>query len=783
MKRTKLTVRGRVQGVGFRPAVYRVARGLGLTGWVMNSPEGVVVEVQGEPSAVDSFPGELRSALPPLALITELTVDLTPPLPAEREFRIEASSAGSGHHVLISPDVATCPECLDELGSPVDRRHLYPFINCTNCGPRYTITRSIPYDRSMTSMDCFPMCADCLREYEDPRDRRFHAQPNACPACGPRVWMTDRQGVTLCEHDEAIQAAAQRIMLGEIGALKGLGGFHLACDAFDDAAVEELRKRKHRWGKPLAVMVPDLGAAGSIAEISPAEERWLVSVQRPILLLRGRANAQLSFSISPDTERIGLLLPYTPLHHALFHHLRQILPPDSPAALVMTSGNMSSEPIALGNREALSRLGRIADFYLLHNRDILIRCDDSVMRINPATDEPELFRRARGFTPSPVFLPASGPSVLGTGPQLKCTLTLIKDDQAFVSQHIGDMENLETLGFYHEIRAHLMKILRTRPELIVCDLHPDYLTTGYALEQDEHPVLRLQHHAAHIYAVAAEHGTLDPLLGLALDGTGYGEDGTLWGGEALLVDPGRAEHRRLGHFSPVGLPGGDAAIREPWRIAQSYLYELGIIEPRGPSWTWLEEHAEASGVVGQMLAKTINCPLTTSCGRLFDAVSGLLGLKHVISYEGQAAIVLEKIQNPRAGGRYDCPVRTKNGIVLLDTLELFAQVHRDWRDGVSSPVISRRFHLGLIRGLADWARVIARVSGVGTVALSGGVMQNLTISTELPRALLDKGLTPLVHTQVPPNDACISLGQAFFGQRTLLRVKHADDLTRLRRSS
>jgi hydrogenase maturation protein HypF len=769
MKRSRLTVQGQVQGVGFRPTVFRVARALGLTGKVGNTPEGVVVEIQGEPGKVDSFSMELVAALPPLARITGLNVDPLPLVPAEKTFSIESSTSGSGHQVLISPDVATCADCLSELCDPTDRRHRYPFINCTNCGPRYTITRSIPYDRSRTSMACFPMCVDCRKEYEDPMDRRFHAQPNACPVCGPRVWMTDRQGTILCELDEALQACAQRFALGEIGAVKGLGGFHLACDALDETAVDELRKRKHRRSKPLAVMVPDLAAARLLAEISPAEEGWLTSIQRPILLLRSKAGALLSFSVSPDTDRIGIMLPYTPLHHVLFLHLRQVLPSDRPAALVMTSGNMSSEPIALGNREALSRLGHIADFFLLHDRDILIRCDDSVLRLNPSTAAPEFFRRARGFTPTPVHLPATGPPVLGTGPQLKCTLTLTKSDEAFVSQHIGDMENLETLGFYHEIRSHLADILSTRPELLVCDLHPDYLTTRFALEQKELPVLQLQHHAAHIYAVAAEHGTLDPILGLALDGTGYGEDGTLWGGEAILVDAGKAEHHRVGHFCPVPLPGGEAAIREPWRIAQAFLFALRITEPQGRPWTWIDDHAEASRFVGRMLEKNINCPLSTSCGRLFDGVSALLGLTHVIDYEGQAAIVLEKIQNPRTKGAYECPLREENGILILDTLTLFAQIHRDWLQEVNSAVISRRFHMGLVNGLAAWAKALARQTGHSTVALSGGVMQNLTMSTALPQMLSDQGLTPLVHTQVPPNDACISLGQAFYGQRKLLQ--------------
>ncbi|MFW6323502.1 MAG: carbamoyltransferase HypF [Desulfovibrionales bacterium] len=766
--RKKIIISGRVQGVGFRPTVYRLALQMDLTGWVKNSPQGVVLEIQGENEAVTRFPQALAHALPPLARITSLEEENKEPDSEEKNFTIQTSTGGTGHDVLISPDVATCPDCTREILDPADRRYGYPFTNCTNCGPRYTITRSIPYDRSQTSMACFPMCPDCLREYEDPLDRRFHAQPNACPVCRPRVWLTDSSGALLCRDREALEACAQRLSLGEIGAVKGLGGFHLACDAMDEISVDRLRRRKKRWGKPLAVMVRDVESVGMLAHVSPEEEKWLTGIERPIVLLKTKDHSLLADSISPDTDRLGIMLPYTPLHHLLLEHLARFVPQDRPPALVMTSGNLSSEPIALGNREAVSRLGSIADFLLLHNRDILVRCDDSVIRVNPESGTPEFFRRARGFTPVPVFLPEKGPSVLGTGPQLKNTLCVTKDDQAFVSQHIGDMENLETLEFFHEIRKHLLDILRTSPELLVADLHPDYLTTRYAREQKDHPFLQLQHHAAHIYAVLAEHRIKQPVLGLALDGTGYGEDGTLWGGECLLVDPSKAYHRRLGCFAPVRLPGGDAAIIEPWRTAQSYLHELGVREPGKITWSWLPEFSQAARLLPQLLEKNINSPVTTSCGRLFDAVCALLGYRHKIAYEGQAAILLEKNQDRSHQGTYACPVRMDGEILILDTLALFSQVYADWCRSVPNPIISRRFHLGLINGIADWASRLAEETNLEMVALSGGVMQNLTMSTELPKILREHGLKPLVHTQVPPNDACISLGQAYFGQRFLL---------------
>ncbi|MGE4298150.1 MAG: carbamoyltransferase HypF [Desulfovibrionaceae bacterium] len=783
--RRRFTVTGQVQGVGFRPFVFRIALEHRLDGFVRNTPEGVVIEVQGPPRRVDAFGHDLEHALPPLAqIISCVATDLPPEQKgtAGSGFAILESTSGAGHQVLISPDTATCPDCLAEVFDPAGRRHLYPFTNCTNCGPRYTITRSIPYDRHTTSMACFPMCPACAAEYADPRDRRFHAQPNACPVCGPRLWLAASPGADAapdvaatrpperCDPTAALERAAALLAGGAVMAIKGLGGFHLACDATQDVAVATLRTRKNRHDKPLAVMVPDLDTARTLAALSPVEERWLSGIERPIVLCRARAANGLSPAIAPDTDFLGIMLPYTPLHHVLLHLLRAAAP-QRPAALVMTSGNMSSEPICLGNREAVRRLAHIADWFLFHDRDILIRTDDSVVRVPPGANAPQFLRRARGFTPKPVFLaPLEGPEpppVLGVGPELKNTVCVTKGAQAFVSQHIGDMENLETEAYHRSVTAHLTAILRTEPALVVRDLHPDYLSSRLAEEQRAVPVRALQHHFAHVHAVLAEHTHAGPALGLALDGTGYGEDGTLWGGECLYVDTQSLEQRRLARFSQAMLPGGEAAIREPWRIAQAYLWELGIREPNGRAWPWLDQFGAASRFLPQVLEKRINCPVTSSCGRLFDAVSALLGLKTAITYEGQAAIVLEKAQDMCAEGLYACPLRLDGALAVCDTRTLFAQAHADWERGEAVGVISRRFHLGLVQGLAAMAAHFADRLGTGVVGLSGGAMQNLTLAVELPNALRARGLTPLSHSQTPPNDGCISLGQAVWGRQML----------------
>ncbi|MFW5497897.1 MULTISPECIES: carbamoyltransferase HypF [unclassified Maridesulfovibrio] len=774
ISRRLLTVTGQVQGVGFRPFVYKTALKHDLSGTVLNSPEGVLIELQGSEDALNGFDQSFKDDLPRLARIVSLEKKNLEVVAGEEQFCILASTAGEGHCVLISPDVATCPDCFADMNDPQNRRYEYPFTNCTNCGPRYTITKSIPYDRPVTSMACFELCDDCRIEYENPLDRRFHAQPNACADCGPKIWLTDNEGNDLAGPDTALRELAKLLADGKVAGVKGLGGFHLVCDASNPNAVRTLRERKNRPDKPLAVMVRDVDEARKLADLTDNDIELLEGLQRPIVLAPKGDNYSLAPEIAPDTDFIGLMVPYTPLHQVLLKHFSSMNDSGLPSALVMTSGNMSSAPICIGNREALKRLSHIVDVFLFHNRDILIRVDDSVARsvpeFNGESESRTVFmRRARGYTPSPVFLAQDGPCVLGTGPELKNTLCLTKGDQAFSSQHIGDMQNLETANFWKEIRMHLQSILKVKPELIVHDLHPDYLTTGFAEEISQTEGLEtttLQHHYAHIHSVLAENKHQGPALGLALDGTGLGEDRTIWGGECLLVDNEKLEHKRLARFSHLRLPGGEAAVREPWRIARAAAQDLGLT----PGLIAIPDQFKGGlKMFDQVLERNINCPPTSSCGRLFDAVSAMLGLCPAISYEGQAAIILEKVQDMNEQGVYDCPLDQTADPYEIRTGELFKQSFRDFQNGISPAIISRRFHRGLIVGLADCAEQIADQTGIKTIGLSGGVMQNLTIAVELPEELLKRGLSPLVHRYLPPNDGCISLGQAVYGQLLLNR--------------
>ncbi|MFP4048575.1 MAG: carbamoyltransferase HypF [Desulfovermiculus sp.] len=764
-----LVLTGRVQGVGFRPFVYRLAREMSLTGRVRNTPQGVEILVQGRREILDDFCRRLHTELPPLAHIAGMDSSRQENHPLIQDFFIDTSTQGQGHNVQISPDIATCQECRQEILDQCDRRFLYPFTNCTNCGPRYTITRSIPYDRANTSMACFSLCPDCEQEYFDPQNRRFHAQPNACPVCGPCLWSATPNGTVLGHGSQALDQTAMTLAQGRIVAIKGLGGFHLACLACDPSAVQVLRQRKNRPSKPLAVMVPDLQTAEDLASLTPADKSWLTGMIKPIVLVQRKEDAGLPDCLAPDTESIGLMLPYTPLHLILLHKLKACLPRDLPQALVMTSGNAGGEPIVLGNRDSLNRLSFIADLFLLHNRDILVRCDDSVLRTLPERKDPLILRRARGFAPSPIRMAQPGPCVLGLGPELKTTVCLTKEDQAFISQHIGDLNNLASFDYYQDTIEHLQDILQIAPQALITDLHPDFLSTRYAVEQDRLPVFALQHHVAHILAVLAENRCRHPVLGLTLDGTGLGDDHTLWGGEIIYVNPETLEYRRLGHFSPLTLPGGDKAIMEPWRIAQSLLYSLGIQKPENRAWPWLSNYARASDVVGQMLEKNINCISSTSCGRLFDAVSALLGLCEHTDYEGQAAIRLEANQAKSESVAYNCHVLRDQDGMILNTAHLFSQVYSEWTSGIPVPVISRRFHLGLIQGLTDLAVAVSRQTGIKKIALSGGVFQNVTLAGTLPARLENYGLIPLMHRFLPPNDACISLGQALYGQARLRR--------------
>ncbi len=776
--RQSYLISGQVQGVGFRPFVYRLAERLGLTGFVRNTAAGVNLEVQGEPAALVAFVMALRTELPPLAQIADMRVSDIPAQPEESQFIIADSESAPATGVLVSPDVAMCGDCGRDIANSTDRRYNYPFANCTNCGPRYTITHSLPYDRPFTSLACFPLCPDCAKEYEHPEDRRFHAQPTACPACGPSLEFYDATGNLLYQSEEALRQAGAALARGKIVAVKGLGGFHLACDAGNSEAVLRLRERKNRPHKPLALMVPDLSTARAIVDLGEAETALLSGPEAPVVLCPKRSRFVLSPYLAPDCSELGIMLPYTPLHQLLLNEFRAIIP--SPSVLVMTSGNPSGEPICKGNREALAKLAGYADFFLLHNRDILARVDDSVLRVLPAEEAgtaPQLqfLRRARGFVPRPIKLrglPEQGAPLLAVGAELKNTFCLCRGGEAFVSQHVGDLTCLENQVFFEEAREHLSRLLDFKPELVIHDLHPDYLSTRLAQESGL-PCHGVQHHAAHIFGVAAEHGFTGRLLGLALDGTGLGEDKTTWGGELLLIDnrPGAdlsdcgAENNnycRLGHLSLMPLPGGDAAALAPWRMAQGLLSLMGVHEllPEHCQWVKSEAGQAEADLLGQMLRQNANIGQTSSCGRLFDAVAGLLGFPASMTFEGQAAAWLEQLQTLEERGNYACSVRQEQERLLLDIPHLFAQIWVDVRCGIPAGIIARRFHLGLAQGLADLAAQAARGLNIQAVALSGGVMQNRTLATTLPALLRERGLTALMHKDVPCNDGGISLGQA-----------------------
>jgi hydrogenase maturation protein HypF len=749
VQRLRVRIQGMVQGVGFRPFIYQLAHRHRLLGYVANTPQGVELEIEGGQQDLHEFFADLPARLPPLASIIRMETEELPPLPYAA-FEIRSSEHGAGRAALISPDTAICADCLRELFDPQDRRYRYPFINCTNCGPRYTIIRDIPYDRVNTSMAPFTMCEPCEREYHDPLDRRFHAQPNACWECGPRVWLTDAGGRDLLAADP-IAAAAEKLKEGGIVAVKGLGGFHLAVDATQNEAVKRLRLRKGREEKPLALMSWDLKEIERYVNLGDLDRELLTRSQRPIVLVPKGPGNPIAQEVAPRNHYLGVMLPYTPLHYLLLSH--------GFLALVMTSGNLTEEPIAIDNGEALRRLGAIADYFLCHDRDILLRSDDSVVRV--AAGRPRQVRRSRGFVPVPVFLRKAMPSVLALGGELKGTICVTKEDRAFVSQHLGDLENLETLDFLDLTVRHLRRILEVQPRLLVHDLHPDYLTTQVAMAQKELPTLAVQHHHAHVVSGMAEHRLDGRVLGLALDGTGYGADGRIWGGEILAVDEGGYE--RLGHLAYVPMPGGTAAIKEPWRMAVSYLYatfgeaHFANEGPLGRGWS-----RERIEVLLQMIRGQVNSPLTSSCGRLFDGVAALVGLRDRIAYEGQAAIELEQCMEPTAEC-YRYEFNEVDGLLLLSPTAIFAQVAEDAAAGTSAGVVSGRFHRTLVEMFAEACRYLASRHGLTRVVCSGGVFQNVYILTSLGRRLRELGLEVYTHELVPSNDGCISLGQALVG--------------------
>ncbi|HET8852475.1 MAG TPA: carbamoyltransferase HypF [Ktedonobacteraceae bacterium] len=778
IQRRRFIIQGIVQGVGFRPFVYGQALRYGLVGFVLNDSRGVIIEVEGIPEALDDFERALHEDAPPLARIDTIDTELVPPC-YETAFIIAHSQAGAERHALISPDTATCDDCLRELFDPMDRRCGYPFINCTNCGPRFTIVQDVPYDRDKTTMRVFPMCPACQAEYEDPLNRRFHAQPNACQVCGPHVssigWATGA-GTSVMNRaptvSNAITAAAQRLAAGVILAIKGLGGYHLACDALNVQAVRRLRQQKHREAKPFALMAPDLETIQRLCWVSEAEGKLLQSHRRPIVLLSQLPDCRVAPGVAPAHNTLGIMLPYTPLHHLLLHAFAAAIEPGRLAVLVMTSGNLSDEPIAYRDDDAQARLASIAEGALIHDRDIHMRCDDSVVRI--AAGGEQLFRRSRGYAPEPIPLSWELPvPLLACGGHLKNTFCLGKGRQAFVSHHIGDLENLETLTSFSEGIEHYKRLFDIYPKAVAYDLHPEYLATKYALDMDIPQKIGVQHHHAHIASVLAEHGLVGPVIGVAADGTGYGTDGAVWGCEIMVAD--LLDFERLAHLTYVPLPGGEQAVRQPWRMAAIYLaqaYGDAFLELDIPFVRQLDRSKWR--IMKQMVAKGINSPLTSSLGRLFDAIAALIGLRGEVLYEGQAAIELEMLARPDRGNEalragdlqidvyplaFGERMAGQQQTMPFQVAPMIRAIVSDIQQEVPLPQIALRFHRSIAELLALACCEARQQSGLNVVALSGGVFQNQLLLEQLLARLEEMAFRVYVNRRVPPNDGGISLGQ------------------------
>jgi len=803
----RIEVTGRVQGVGFRPFVHNLAEKHHLGGYVLNSPDGVVIEVEGEAGAIEDFVDDLEHNAPPLSRIIEINRKVIEKYIRKNDFpcrfdRFEIrDSVHEGKPVtLISPDVCVCEDCLAELFDPENRRYLYPFINCTNCGPRFTIIQDLPYDRPYTTMSGFTMCHECQSEYENPRDRRFHAQPNACPVCGPHLYLLDRNGNPVSENP--VTTAISLLKEGLVIAVKGLGGFHLAVDATNNEAVQRLRERKRREEKPLAIMTGDIAWASRLVHSGTVEKQILTSRERPILLAHRFGETPVAEAVAPDNIFLGVMLPYTPLHYLLFFH------PDAGGsyargepvfpALVMTSGNLSEEPICKDNEESLERLSDIADAFLVHNRDIYVRSDDSVVRI--VDSEASFLRRSRGYVPVPVFLRDNIPSVLALGGELKNTICITEGRRAFCSQHIGDMENITTLEFFHEAVAHFKKILELEPHIFAYDLHPGYLSTRYFMQLEkesgrddcEFGAVGVQHHHAHIASVLAEHCHDGPVIGLSMDGTGYGWDGTIWGGEILLCTP--YNFTRLAHLDYVPMPGGESAVRESWRMAFAYLrsvFEKDWMDLNLPCLNRVSPYNLE--VLAQACNTGLNCPQTSSLGRLFDAVASIIDLRHVSVFEGQAAIMLDMLAARENRGKVlpynilenesehfeDYPVLRGNlekanlptedslhAGFILDYKPLIRSLVEGIKRGRARSKLAFDFHITLISSFMEIINLIRDDTGIDVVAFSGGCFQNRILSERLPVLLREKGYEVLTNSFVPPNDGGLSLGQAYIAGRT-----------------
>jgi hydrogenase maturation protein HypF len=758
-RRARVRVQGTVQGVGFRPFVYRLAREHELAGYVLNDSRGVLLEVEGPTGALEGFLARLARDPPPLAVVERVLAEELAPC-GERGFQIVASARESEAQTPVTPDSATCEQCLRELFDPADRRHRYPFINCTNCGPRFTIVCGIPYDRPQTTMAGFAMCEPCRGEYENPEDRRFHAQPNACPACGPAVTLlrSDGGAIAPASGQDSVAAAAAALRDGAILALKGIGGYHLAVRADDEDAVATLRARKHREEKPFALMAGDLDAARRLVALGAEEEKLLRSRARPIVLAPRRGGAPVARAVAPCAPELGVMLPYSPLHHLLLA--------DAGTPLVMTSGNVSDEPIVYRDDEVPKRLGGIAHLVLVHDRPIATRTDDSVLRVVSAPGErrTQMLRRSRGYVPASERLPVNSPRpLLACGAELKSTFCLVRGERAWVSQHIGDLENYETLQSFTEGIAHFERLFTIAPEIVAHDLHPEYLSTKYALERDDVELLGVQHHHAHLAAVLAEHGERGPALGAIFDGTGYGSDGTVWGGELLAGDLEGFE--RAGMLMPTRMPGGAQAIREPWRMACSWLARTA--ERDGAADVLLVPRTLRDGVtqrgwelMSELARSGLSSPLTSSVGRLFDAVAALCGVRARVNYEGQAAIELEAVCDPHEGGSYPVALEADDGRLVLDVRPLIAAVAADVEAGADAGTIAARFHNALAATTVQACAQVASARGLGDVVLAGGVFANRRLLEAVRAGLHAHGLRVLTPSRLPIGDGAIAYGQA-----------------------
>lgn len=765
LKSFKIHIKGVVQGVGFRPFIYNLAKKLKIKGYVTNTSDGVIIEAEGE--NIKEFISSIRTNPPPLSTIDVIEIKESK-YKNFKDFSI-INSIDYGSFTLVSPDVSVCDECLNEMFDPFDRRYLYPFINCTNCGPRYSITKKVPYDRPNTTMSVFRMCQSCLKEYNDPNSRRFHAQPNACPKCGPTLQIKIRDSELTQEERNPIEVAINLLRQGAIVAIKSLGGFHLCCNALNEKAVRRLREKKRRNNKPFALMAPTVEIVRQFCEISGDEEKLLKDKHRPIVLLKKKLEAKnLPDEIAPNNRYLGFMLPYTPLHYLLFFFPLNNNASQIPhfSALVMTSGNLSEEPIVIDNDEALIKLSEIADAFLMHNRDIFMRVDDSVIRMNSALS---FIRRARGYTPEPILLNDEGPDVLGVGADIKNTFTLIKEKYAIVSQHIGDMENLETLNFFEETLKNLKDVYRAAPIAIAHDLHPDYFSTRWALKQGNVKKFGVQHHYAHIASVMAENNIKEKIIGVAFDGSGYGTDKKIWGSEFMICDLTGFE--RIAHFGYIPLPGGERAIKDCWRTALSLLYKSRLehiykdLETIGFLKKYKKEDIEK---ILKIAEHPTFSPSSSGAGRLFDGVAAILGICDRNTFEGEAALCLESaIMETDMCEIYPYMLIDKEKPFIIDFSDMISLIINDIRKGKDKGLISQKFHNTIVDVILRVVNLISEKTNIRKVALSGGVFQNRYLLEKTIKKLLDSGFKVYTNRKVPPNDAGISLGQAYILRKML----------------